>query len=109
MVETSSPTADSKARQRAQFSGCPRKDDPFVFDFPIPIGGVLLVGSDVEGCDFDFVGVIAGGGANEFESFAGVDDVVDDEEAFGMDVQGVEGSCFFDELRPDSRRMLSPS
>ena len=59
---------------------------------------MLLVGSDVEGCDFDFVGVIAGGVANEFESFAGVDDVIDDEEAFGVDVQGVERSCFFDEL-----------
>ena len=60
---------------------------------------MLLVGADVEGGDFDFVGVIACGVANEFESFAGVDDVIDDEEAFGIDVQGVERSCFFDELR----------
>ncbi len=76
----------------------PRKHYPFIFDLPVPVGGILLVGSDVEGSDLDLVGVVMDGRAYEFECFARVDDVVDDEQTFGVDIERCKWLRPFDEL-----------
>ena len=76
----------------------PRKHYPFIFDLPVPVGRVFLVGSDVEGSDLDLVGVVVGGRAYEFECFARVDDVVDDEQTFGADIERCKRLRPFDEL-----------